>query len=183
MSSADKLSEASFFLELLDALKERKRPLTNRATPMLEVSYLLGAILNSLYSALEQAKPIAGVEAVKAYKAAHSTLLGGQGIRNMTIHEKHVGTDYSGYIPSSGNAVNFDLRITPLLVEEEQAVSTGVVLHMGASHYIEHEGKLAEVTELCFQQFYELREFLISRDVVTQEGAQEGSSASGGPDS
>lgn len=174
MSSATKLGEAGFFLELLDALKQRKRALTNESAPAQEVSYLLGAILNSLYSALEQAKPIAGVEAVKTYKATHSTLFGGQGIRNMTIHEKHVGVDHSGYIPPPGNAVNLDLRKTPLLVREERATSTGDALHMGAAHYIEYDGKLTDATELCFQHFYELREFLISRGVVTQQGVQVG---------
>ncbi|UTW01765.1 hypothetical protein KDX31_10280 [Amphritea atlantica] len=181
MSSADKLAEASFFLELLDALENRKRPLTSGATPAMEVSYLLGAVLNSLYSALEQAKPVAGVEAVKAYKATHSALLGGQGVRNITIHEKHVGIDHSDYIPPPGNAVNFDFRKTPRLIQEERAASKGVVLHMGANHYIEHEGKLTDVTELCFRQFYELRAFLSSRGIVTQQDVQADSPASGGP--
>ncbi|WP_146220538.1 hypothetical protein [Thioalkalivibrio sp. ALE21] len=181
MSSADKLAEASFFLELLDALENRKRPLTSGATAAMEVSYLLSAVLNSLYSALEQAKPIAGVEAVKAYKATRSALLGGQGVRNITIHEKHVGIDHSGYIPPPGNAVNFDLRKTPRLIQEERAASKGVVVRMGAKHYIEHEGKLTDVTELCFRQFYELRAFLSSRGIVTQQDAQADSPASGGP--
>ena len=171
MSSAAKLAEASFFLELLDTLEIRKRPLTHGSTPALEVSYLVSAILNSLYSALEQAKPIASVEAVKAYKDAHSALFGGQGIRNTTIHEKHVGIDHAGYIPPSGSAVNFDFRTTPRLVQEERVTSNGVVLRMGANHYIEYEGKLTNVTELCFQQFSELRAFLVSRGVVTQQGA------------
>jgi len=180
MSCTDKLAEASFFLELLNALEQRKRPLTHGSTSALEVSYLLGAVLNSLYSALEQAKPIAGTETVKAYKAAHSALLGGRGIRNITIHEKHVGIDLSGYIPPPGNAVNFNFRKAPRLVEEERAASKGITLRMGASHYIEYEGKLTEVTELCFQQFYELRAFLSSHGVVTQPSAQADRLASGG---
>lgn len=167
VSSAAKLAEASFFLELLDALENRKRPLTSSATPAMEVSYLLSAILNSLYSALEQAKPIAGVEAVKAYKAAHSALLGGQGIRNITIHEKHVGVDHSGYIPTPGNALNLDFRKAPRLVQEERATSKGIALRLGANHYIEHEGKLTDVTELCFRQFYALRAFLSAHGVIT----------------
>lgn len=91
MSSAAKLAEGFFFLELLDALDKRKRPLTHGSTSALEVSYLLGAVLNSIHSALEQAKPTAGVEAVKAYKAAHWALFGGKGIRNITMHDKHQG--------------------------------------------------------------------------------------------
>jgi len=181
MSSAAKLAEAGFFLELLDALEIRKRPLTHRSTSAMGVSYLLGAVLNSLYSALEQAKPVAGVEAVKTYKTSHSAILGGQGIRNITIHEKHVGIDYSGYIPPPANAVNFDLRKTPRIVEEGRESSKGVVFHLGATHYIEHEGKLTDVTELCFQQFYELRAFLVSHGVVPQQCAQADCPAPGGP--
>ena len=181
MSSAAKLAEARFFLELLDALEKRKRPLTHDSTSALEVSYLLSAVLNSLYSALEQAKPIAGVGAIKAYKAAHSALLGGKGLRNITIHERHVGVDHSGYIPPPGNAVNFDFRKTPRLVQEEQAASKGVILNMGATHYIEYGGQLTHVTELCFQQFYELRTFLGAHGVVTQQGAQADGPAGSGP--
>jgi len=180
MSSAAKLAEARFFLELLDALEMRKRPLTDDSTSALEVSYLFGAVLNSLYSALEQAKPIAGVDAVKAYKATQSTLLGGQGLRNVTIHERHVGIDHSGYIPPP-LTVNIDLRKTPLLVREERAASKNVVVHMGATHYIEYKGELTDVTELCFRQFYEVRAFLVSSGVVTQQGAQADSPASGAP--
>ncbi len=172
LSSAAKLEEAGFFLELLDALEHRKRALTSSSEPSTEVSYLLGAVLNSLFSALEQAKPIAGVDAIKSYKAAHSALLGGNGIRNLTIHEKHVGIHHSGYISPPGNAVNFDIRKTPRLVQEERLASTGVALHMGANHYIEHEGKLTDVTELCFQQFYELRAFLASYGIVIHQGTQ-----------
>jgi hypothetical protein len=180
MSCAAKLAEAGFFLELLDALENRKRPLTHGSESAMEVSYLLGAVLNSLYSALEQAKPIAGVKTVKEYKAAHSALLGSQGIRNITIHERHVSIDHSGYIPPPGNAVNFNLRKTPRLVQEERAVSKSVALRFGANHYIEYEGKLTEVTELCFQQFYELRAFLSTYGVVTQLGAQTDSPAPSG---
>lgn len=171
MSSAAKLAEAGFFLELLDVLENRKRSLTHGSAVAMEVSYLLGAVLNSLYSALEQAKPSIGVAEVQAYKTAHTTLLGGKGIRNITIHERHVVIDHSGYIPPPGHAVSFDLRETPRLVQEERAASNGVALHMGVTHYIEYEGELTGVTELCFKQFYELREFLASRGVATQPGA------------
>ena len=51
---------------------------------------------------------------------------------------------------------------------------------MGASHYIEYKGKLTEVTELCFQQFYELCSFLSSHGVVSQPSVQADRLASGG---
>lgn len=171
MSSATKLAEGFFFLELLDALDKRKRPLTHGSTSAQEVSYLLGAVLNSIYSALEHAKPIAGVEAVKAYKAAHSALFGGKGIRNLTIHEKHIGIAHSGYIPPPGNAVNFYGGKAPRLVQEEQEASKGVNFYTGATHYIQYEGALTDVTGLCFQQLYALRTFLASNGVVTQQGS------------
>jgi hypothetical protein len=171
MSSAEKLAEGVFFIELLDALDKRKRPLTHGSTSALEVSYLLGAVLNSFYAALEQAKPIAGVEAVKAYKSAHSELFGGKGIRNITIHEKHIRIAHSGYIPPPSNAVDFYGRKTPRLVQEEQVASKGVNFYMGATHYIEYKGALTDVTVLCFQQLYALRTFLDSHGALTQHGA------------
>lgn len=142
---------------------------------------MLSTVINSLCSALEYAKPIVGVDAVKAYKAAHSTLLSGQDVRNITIHERHVGIDHYGYIPPSGNTVNFDFRKTPRLVQEERSASTGVVLNVGANYHIEYQGKLTDLTDLCFQQFYEVRAFLVSRGVVTQQGAEADSPDSGAP--
>ena len=128
-------------------------------------------MLNALYSALEQAKPVLGVDAVKAYKHERSSLLGGKGLRNMTIHEKHVAIDHSGYIPLDRYSLNFDLRKSPRLIQEARSASVGIVLNIGATHYIELDGKLVHVTDLFFKQFYELRQFLIKNGVVTQQGS------------
>jgi len=163
MSSTAKLEEAQFFLELLDALEKRKRPITNDATASQEASYLLSAILNALYSALEQSKPILGVDMVKSYKAARPSLFGGQGFRNITIHERHIEVDHSGYIPT----VNFSLHKTPRLISEEQDASKDTIFYIGSTHYIEVDGKLIHIATLCFKQFYELREFFITHGVVT----------------
>ncbi len=54
MSSAKKLEEAQFFLELLDALDQRKRPLTHIGDAAKETTYLFSAILNSFYSVVEK---------------------------------------------------------------------------------------------------------------------------------
>ncbi|CCF96930.1 hypothetical protein B7R78_0009680 [Ralstonia solanacearum] len=167
MSAVIKLDEAKFFLELLDALETRKRPLTNQQNAAREVSYLLSAFLNAVYSALEQAKPTIGEDAIKEYKDTHRTLLGGKGIRNMTIHEEHVDVSHSGYVPPPGNAVNFDFRQTPRLIQEEQERTSSVNLRFGPSHYIEYEGKLVHVTDLCSKQLYELLAFFITHGVLT----------------
>lgn len=168
MTAAAKLCEAQFFLELLDALEARKRPLANESSAAQEASYLLGAFLNSLYSALEHAKSSVSVAEVKAYKNARPDLLGGNGIRNVTVHERHVEASHAGYIPPSGNAVNFDFRRPPRLVQEEKARSNGAVLQMGPSYYFDYGGKPVHVTDLCTSELYELRKFLRAHGVATQ---------------
>ena len=154
MHTSAKLDEAAFFLELLDALDQRKRPLTHAPNAALEASYLLSAILGALSGALDQAKPIAGVAAVVAYKKSIPSVFDGKdALRNMTIHERHVDVAFSGYIPPSGQAVNFSFRHVPLLVEEERKAIAGVILQMGPSHYIEVDGVLREIVGFCFTQF------------------------------
>ena len=170
MSAAVKLREARFFLELLDALETRKSSLTEDASCGEEASYLMSAVLNSLYSALEQAKPLVGVESVQRYKAEHSLIFkGGGGLRNVTVHDRHVGPDHSGYIAPAGDALKCDLRKRPKLVSEaEAALPRGHVnLSLGANHYVEVDGSLVDITELCFAQYYALTAFLKEHQIVT----------------
>jgi len=170
VSASEKLQEARFFLELLDAMETRKLSLTMNATCEEEASYLLSAVLNALYSALEQAKPVLGVDSVKAYKEQHSAILRGKsGLRNITVHERHVGPECSGYIPPAGNAVKLDLRPTPKLIVEIDAKLLPANLNraLGANHYIAIDGELRDITELCFEQYYALRRYLQANGIVT----------------
>lgn len=170
MTAATKLTEAKFFLELLDVLEDRGVSLTHAASSSDEASFLLSAVLNSLYSALEQAKPIVGVDAVTAYKSAHPLIFKGNGgLRNITVHERHVGVDYEGYIPPPWSTVNFDLRPTPKLIKEAEAMRPPghVTTVLGPDFYVEQDGTLIEIGELCHEQYYALRNFFKARGVVS----------------
>ena len=170
MTAATKLTEAKFFLELLDALQNRRVALTHAASSGEEASFLMSAVLNSLYSALEQAKPIIGIDAVKFYKSENPHIFKGSGgLRNITVHERHVGVDFAGYIPPPGNAVNFDFRPTPRLVEEARSArsSGNLELNLGPDFYVELDGKLVEIGKLCHKQYYSLRSFFKEYGIVT----------------
>lgn len=175
MTASAKLTEARFFLDLFDVLEERKRSLTDVASSSEEASFLLSAILNALYSSLEQAKPAIGVEAVVKYKSEHAKIFRGNGgLRNITVHERHVGVDFSGYIPSLGNAVNFDLRLTPKLVKEAEAArSPGIVnISLGPDFYVEVDGNLVNISDLCYQQYYSLRNFLHAHGLLPNNSSK-----------
>lgn len=60
-------------------------------------------------------------------------------------------------------------------------VAANIAFGITHGRHIEYEGRLTDVTELCFQQFYDLRTFLISRGVVTHQGAQADGHAFGVP--
>jgi hypothetical protein len=170
MNAAMKLAEARFFLELLDALESRSSSLTNNASRQEESSYLLSAILNAFYSALEQAKPIAGVEAIKEYKLTHPVIFNSkEGLRNITVHERHIGSDHEGYIPPAGNSINFDFRPKPKLITETETESNPLEINLAAStnHYVEIGGALIGITELCFKQYYFLERFLQEHEIGT----------------
>jgi len=162
MSSDEKLKEAEFFLELLDALDHRKRSLTCIADPAQEASFLFSAILNAFYSAVVIMRDEEDVD-VKDFVNENPEIYdraknGGQ--RAKTVHVSHTMPAVSGYIPPQGNKVTLDLRRTPLLVEEARDPRT-IDLPLGPNHYmyISLKDESVEVAEFCYKHFYKLREF------------------------
>jgi hypothetical protein len=119
MSSAKKLAEAQFFLELLDALDQRHRPLTHTGDAAKEASYLYSAILNSFYSMVAIMRDEEGID-TKAFVDAHPEIYArakNGGERAKTVHIQHTDTAYSGPLYTKGN--DFDvLRPPPLLILE-----------------------------------------------------------------
>ncbi|HRD50815.1 MAG TPA: hypothetical protein PL166_14640 [Candidatus Contendobacter sp.] len=162
MSSGKKLEEAQFFLELLDALDRRRKPLTHSEDTAKEASYLFAAVLNSFYSAVAIMRDEEGIDVktfVGAYPEIYARAKDG-GERAKTVHVKHTEAAFSGYIPPKGNEVNFDFRKTPLLIEEAH-VPGRVDFAFGPDHYmfIELRDKLEHVTQFCYDHFYKLRAF------------------------
>lgn len=162
MSSSKKLEEAQFFLELLDALDRRRKPLTRSENTAKEASYLFAAVLNSFYSTVAIMRDEEGIN-VKTFVNEHPEIYarakdGGE--RAKTVHVKHTEAAFSGYIPPKGNALNFDLRKTPLLIEEACNFDR-VDCTFGPDHYmfIELRGKLEQVTQFCYSHFYKLKAF------------------------
>lgn len=162
MGSAKKLEEAQFFLELLDVLDHRRQPLTRAGDTAKEASYLFAAVLNSFYSAVAIMRDEEGID-VKAFVDASPEIYArakNGGERAKTVHVKHTDVAFSGYIPPKGNEVNFDMRKTPLLIEESR-IPGRVDLVLGADHYmfIELRGKPEHVTQFCYDHYYRLRKF------------------------
>lgn len=161
MSSDYKLKEAEFFLELLDALDKRKKPLTHADDCALEASYLFSAILNSFYSAIAIMRDEENIDVsnfVKAHPEIYARANKG-GERAKTVHVSHTLPAKSGYIPPTGEVI-LDLRETPVLVEEAK-IPGRVDLNLGSNHYmlIEVTGKLENVNDFCHKHFYELLNF------------------------
>ncbi|MGB7551101.1 MAG: hypothetical protein WBM15_06000 [Chromatiaceae bacterium] len=100
---------------------------------------------------------------VKAFVAANPEIYarakdGGE--RAKTVHVRHTDAAFSGYIPPKGNEVNFNMRKTPLLIEEAR-IPGKVEFVFGPDHYmyIELHDKLEQVTQFCYDHFYRLRSF------------------------
>ncbi len=164
MSSTRKLEEAQFFLELLDALDQRRRPLTHAGDTAKESSYLFAAVLNSFYSAIAIMRDEEGVD-IEAFVDANPEIYarakdGGE--RAKTVHVKHTDAAFSGYIPPKFNEAGADFRNTPLLIQEARmARKGGPGAIFGPDHYmfIELHGELRHVTKFCYDHFYRLRDF------------------------
>lgn len=162
MSSVKKLEEAQFFLELLEALDQRRRPLTHSANTAKEASFLFAAALNSFYSTIAIMRDEEGVDVtlfVKAHPEIYERANKG-GERAKTVHVSHTDVAYSGYIPPKGNEVNFNFRKTPVLIEESRKPGYADFV-LGPDHYmlIEVSGNLVQVTQFCHDHFYQLKRF------------------------
>jgi hypothetical protein len=164
MSSAKKLEEAQFFLELLVALDLRHRPLTHTGDAAKEASFLFAAVLNSFYATIAIMRDVEGVNVspfVKAHPEIYERANKG-GERAKTVHVSHTDVAYSGYIPPKGNEVNFNGRKTPVLVEESRKPGCADFVS-GPDYYmlIEVFGKLVQITQFCHDHFYQLKQFHI----------------------
>lgn len=165
MSSAKKLEEAQFFLELLDALDQRHRPLTRSGDTAKEASYLYSAILNSFYSVIEIMQKQEHIDAAKEFREKYPEIYargtkGGE--RAKTVHIQHTDTAYSGSLPfTTGTDFNLrELRPTPLLIQEARIPGRANFV-FGPKHFmsIELRGTLEHITKFCFDHFYQLQDF------------------------
>lgn len=153
-----KLQEAKFFLELLDALEQRGNSLTSVASAKEEASFLLSAILNSFYSVTEHAKAIVGAERVKQFKSKFPLFYAGkEGLRNITVHQKHIGTDHEGYIPPAGDRVRIDFRSEPKLIKQNKIPGRLVFVPY---YYVIINNELVRIIELCYDHYYQLQKFV-----------------------
>jgi hypothetical protein len=161
MSSAKKLEEAQFFLELLDALEQRQHPLTHAGDKAKEASYLYSAILNAFYSVCDMMRRREGFAAeTEAFMQAHPEIYKyGKGERAKTVHIRHIDTAHSGYHWTAGN--DFDApRVKPILIRERE-IPGRVDFYIGPINYMDIEllDTRVPVTKFCFDHFYILRNF------------------------
>jgi hypothetical protein len=160
VSSARKLQEAAFFIELLHALEERNEPLTNVADAEAEASFLYAAILNAFYSVIEIMRK-EGHDS-RDFKTRHPEIYadgskGGE--RAKTVHIAHIEPSLAGYEPPPGNAVNFRFRSRPRLCPEKPPTLGRVDLQFKPQYYfrIELRGKNVHALEYCDEHLDELR--------------------------
>ncbi|WP_417518374.1 hypothetical protein [Marinobacter sp.] len=163
-----KMKEAKFFLELLEALEKRVDSLTNLESPSEEASFLLSAISNAFYSALDQwrkqnkSRQSQYQEFARRYPEIYGSDRQG-GWRNTTVHVSHVQVSTAGYIPPPGNSVNFDFRDEPKLGPHYAPGACNI--RLGPQFYFSHGGKEIHALEFCYEHFYALQKF------ITEQGA------------
>ncbi len=163
MSSAKKLQEAAFFIELLHALEERGASLTRCDDPALEASFLFAAILNAFYSTIVMMEQ-EGVNA-KAFRAAHPAIYAhGRGERAKTVHIAHVETAHSGYIPPRGDNVVLTFRPPPRIAPVKESAPGRADLHFKGEHYmhIELTDRKVHALQFCEEHLSELTAFRAS---------------------
>jgi hypothetical protein len=163
MSSARKLQEAQFFIELLHALEERGESLTHGANPESEASFLYAAILNAFYSVISVMKEAEGAD-VSVFTSQHPAIYahgskGGE--RAKTVHLKHVEVAQAGYVPPPGGNLVLTIRRTPKLAPPRSEDAANLVLRLVPYYYFSVEllGRDVRALEFCEEHLQELRAF------------------------
>ena len=158
MSSARKLQEAAFFIELLHALEERGEALTHLNDPDAEASFLYAAILNAFYSTVEIMRT-EGID-TRSFKAKHPTIYadgskGGE--RGKTVHISHTESAHYGYEPSA----NLVFRGQPRLAPSPPRIPGRADLVFKGSYYfhIQLYGKNVHALEFCEKHLSDLHHY------------------------
>ena len=150
-NASAKLREAHFFLRLLFQLESTGKPLFSESSLRDEFAFVLSGLLNALYATTEHLKPVAGVAAVQGFKKSHPLIFDPKkGLRNLTVHERHVSPALAAYVAPRGNAVD-------LVFREPAGESTNLAFR--SEYYVEAGGDPVHITKLCEQQYATLCEF------------------------
>ena len=146
-----KLREARFFLGLLETLECTGTSLVSNFQIREQVSFALSGALNALYSATEHLKSSAGALAVQEFKKSHPVIFDSKnGLRNLTVHERHIAPSPVYYVPPKGNAVH-------LVFSEPATQSANLVFR--AEYYVEVAGEHLNIVGLCREHCLHLSEF------------------------
>ena|SRR5471032_1470373 len=166
MTSALKLKEAAFFIELLTALEGRGESLTHADDAALEASFLFAAILNSFYSTVEmlRAKGACVGSFRKKYPEIYAQGDKG-GERAMTVHIDHKLASRSGYIPPRGGDISLTFRRDPKFFKEAARGKNDLVF--SPMHYMYITLKGEEVHALEFFEEH-LQKLSMARDFDRQ---------------
>ena len=126
-----KLREARFFLRLLTRIEETATPLLgNVHDGREEYSFVLSGFLNACYAATDQPKASVPKD-VEAFKAQHASIYG-KGLRNLTVHERHISPSLSHYIAPSSTTEATTAQSTPTRRFEFYFDSVGEPVHVTA---------------------------------------------------
>jgi hypothetical protein len=138
-----KLREARFFLRLLMSIEKTRTPLVGNIHELRdEFGFVLSGFLNSCYAATEFLKPVAGKE-VEAFKKLHA-LVYGKGLRNLTVHERHISPSLSRYVA---------------LGEAGESATAESASTLRFEYYFDPLGTPVHVTSLCESHYRALLVF------------------------
>ena len=140
-----KLREAHFFLRLLEQMERTGRPLLGNVHDLRdEYAFVLSGFLGACYAATEHLKTSADKSEVETFKQFHERIYG-KGLRNLTVHERHISPSPTHYISVSGQ--------TPMIIQFE--------------YYFTPE-EAVPVTSLCQQHYAALIKFAAQHGVRTE---------------
>lgn len=155
-----KLTEAAFFLKLLEALELRNESMTHENSREVEASFLFSAVLNAFYSALHQWKKNAGNHAAyEAFKKEHPEIHASSqqhGWRNLTVHEAHVPISGVRTVPTFGLEAAYRVQASKL-AQNEDTLFAPIQVHL-TQFCVEYRGQSKPLLEFCSQHLAALKQ-------------------------
>jgi hypothetical protein len=161
-----KLSEAEFFIELLEATQERITSLTRNSSLEDEASFLFAGVLNAFYSALEQWKQHVQADDYNGFVAKYPEIYSHShkgGWRSTTVHVRHVPMSYAGYIRPVNPELPMEF-VPPPKIASPELLNDQVDPGSAAYYYLDFRGKRYAVAAFAREHLEELRAFMEARE-------------------
>lgn len=159
---ATKLAEATFFLELFEALELRDDSMSHEHSKEAEASYLFSAVVGAFYAALDQwHRKTGNNKAYQAFKRLHPEIHGStaqDGWRSVTVHLSHVSISETQFVTTNGLEAAHRKNASKL-AQNEEVFYAPIEVHL-SQYCVAYRGQTVPVLKFSRDHYQVLKQFI-----------------------